>query len=136
MLDNNAYGLSLLKDRAVHTHQQDCRTVSLEFEADAVFSVGLIEHFDAAGTRLAIQSHFATLKPGGCAIISFPTPTLLYRVARWITETMGAWNFPDERPLKRAEVLAAAGEFGHVVFETVLWPLVFTQRLMVFRKRS
>jgi predicted SAM-dependent methyltransferase len=117
-------------------HHQDCRAVTLDLEADAVFSVGLIEHFDPAGTRQAIGSHFALLKPGGCAVISFPTPTWLYRVARWLTEAVGAWKFPDERPLDRAEVLSAASQFGQVEFEKILWPIVFTQRLMVFRKFS
>ena len=134
VVDTNAYGLSLLKAGRVTSHQQDCRAVTVDLEADAVFSIGLIEHFDKAGTRQAILSHFALLKPGGCAIISFPTPTLLYRVARWVTEAVGAWKFPDERPLDRAEVLLTAGECGRVEFEKILWPLVFTQRLMVFRK--
>lgn len=136
VIDNNAYGISLLRDRGVTTHQQDCRAVTLDVPADAVFSIGLVEHFDPDGTRQTIRSHFAVLKPGGCAIISFPTPTLLYRTARWFTEAVGAWKFPDERPLERAEVLAAAAEFGCVEFEKVLWPIVFTQRLMVFRKHS
>jgi putative flippase GtrA/SAM-dependent methyltransferase len=135
VIDTNAYGLSLLRGQGVTPHQQDCRTPSLEIEADAVFSVGLIEHFDTIGTRQAILSHFALLKPGGCAIISFPTPTLLYRAARWLTESLGAWKFPDERPLDRAEVLKAASQFGRLEFEKILWPLVFTQRLMVFRKQ-
>ncbi len=134
VVDTNAYGLSLLKAGRVTSHRQDCRTVTIDLEADAVFSVGLIEHFDKAGTRQAILSHFALLKPGGCAIISFPTPTLLYRMARWLTESVGAWKFPDERPLDRAEVLTTAGECGQLEFEKILWPLVFTQRLMVFRK--
>ncbi len=134
VVDTNAYGLSLMQNRRVTTHQQDCRGPALELEADAVFSVGLIEHFDPAGTRQAILSHFALLKPGGCALIAFPTPTLLYRVARWLAEAAGAWKFPDERPLGRAEVVTAAAGFGRIEFEKILWPIVFTQRLIVFRK--
>ena len=136
VVDTNAYGLSLLRDRRVTAHQQDCRALTIDLNADAVFSIGLIEHFDSAGTREAVRSHFALLRPGGCAIISFPTPTPLYRVARWLTEAVGAWKFPDERPLDRDEVIAAAREFGRVEFEKVLWPIVFTQRLMVFRKNA
>lgn len=136
VFDTNAYGLSLLADRRVIPHQEDCRSVTLGLGADVVFSVGLIEHFDVEGTRQAIRSHFTLLKPGGCAIISFPTPTLLYRMARAVTEALGAWKFPDERPLDRGEVVAAAEEWGRVEFEKVLWPIVFTQRLMVFRKFS
>ncbi len=136
VIDTNAYGLSLLRGRGVTAHQQDCRTPVLGIEADAVFSVGLIEHFDKSDTRRAIRSHFALLKPGGCAIISFPTPTLLYRAARWLTESLGAWKFPDERPLDRAEVIQAASQVGRLEFEKLLWPIVFTQRLMVFRKQQ
>jgi putative flippase GtrA len=134
VIDTNAYGLSLLRDRRVITHQQSCLALTLDLQADAVFSIGLIEHFDPAGTRKAVASHFSLIRPGGCAIISFPTPTLLYRVARWLAEAVGAWKFPDERPLSREEVANAAGEFGSVEFEKILWPIVFTQRLMVFRK--
>ncbi len=99
VIDTNAYGLSLLRGRKVITHQQSCSRSALDLEADAAFSIGLIEHFDPAGTRQAVASHFRLIRPGGCAIISFPTPTLLYRVARWLTEAVGAWKFPDERPL-------------------------------------
>lgn len=136
VVDTNAYGLSLLQGRGITPHLEDCRTVELELQADAAFSIGLIEHFDPAGTRQAILAHFRLLKPGGYAIISFPTPTLLYRIARWLTESVGAWKFPDERPLDRAEVVAAVSEVGRVEFEKILWPIVFTQRLMVFRKNS
>jgi len=136
VVDTNAFGLSLLRGRGVTTHLEDCRTVELNLAADAAFSIGLIEHFDLAGTRQAILAHFRLLKPGGCAIISFPTPTLLYRVARWLAESAGAWKFPDERPLDRTEVVAAASEVARVEFEKILWPIVFTQRLMVFRKNS
>ena len=134
VIDTNAYGLSLLDGRGVIAHQQDCRAVADGIEADLAFSIGLIEHFDRAGTREAIVSHFRVVKPGGCAIISFPTPTLLYRIARRITEAAGAWKFPDERPLDRDEVMAAANGLGRVEFEKILWPIVFTQRMMVFRK--
>ena len=125
----------MLSGRGVIAHREDCRQSSVS-HVDAAFSVGLIEHFDREGTREAVASHFRAIKPGGCAIISFPTPTLLYRVARSISEALGAWEFPDERPLDRAEVVAAAGDFGVVEFEKILWPIVFTQRMMVFRKRS
>jgi putative flippase GtrA len=134
VVDTNAYGLSLLEKRRVNTHLQDCRAVTLALQADVVFSIGLIEHFDPAGTRRAILSHFALLRPGGCAIIFFPTPTPLYRIARWLTEAAGAWKFPDERPLDRDEVIRAVNDVGTLEFEKILWPLVFTQRLMVFRK--
>ena len=136
IVDTNAYGLSLLRGRGVVPHLEDCRTLDLDLAADAAFSIGLVEHFDPEGTRQAIRAHFRLLKPGGYAIISFPTPTRLYRVARWLAESVGAWKFPDERPLDRSEMVAAVGDTARLEFEKILWPIVFTQRLMVFRKNA
>ena len=142
-IDMNAYGLESLSKRFPgHSTVTSTRMNVLDIKpgdvppADVVFSIGLIEHFDTAGTRRAIEAHFDLLQPGGCAIISFPTPTLLYRAARAICETLGLWKFPDERPLEREEVIETAGRHGEVFFEKTLWPLVFTQRIMVFRKSA
>jgi len=139
LVDNNRYGLDLLRARAgatrgVELHCQDVLRLSLDLQADLVFSVGLIEHFDPERTRRIIHTHFDLLRPGGYAVISFPTPTMLYRVARWITEGVGLWKFPDERPLAREEVAAAIGDRAEIVEEKLLWPLVFTQRMMLARK--
>lgn len=138
VIDNNQYGLSLLERRApasgsVHVHYADVLDLNLALRTDVVFSVGLIEHFDPEKTREAILAHFALVKPGGCAIISFPTPTLLYRSARSVCEALGLWKFPDERPLSRGEVLETMTKCGHVLYEKTLWPLVFTQRIIVVR---
>jgi SAM-dependent methyltransferase len=115
-------------------HQQNVVALDLEIEADVAFSIGLVEHFDPAGTRKAIETHLAVLRPGGYALISAPTPTWLYRAARRVFEVLGIWRFPDERPLLAEELRACVAGQGEVVFEKVLWPLVFTQRLMVIRK--
>jgi glycosyltransferase involved in cell wall biosynthesis len=141
VVDNNRLGLDLLRARPgvgneVVVHEGDVLNLSLALQADVVFSIGLIEHFDEADTRKAVLAHFSLLKPGGFAIISFPTPTLLYRISRSACELIGQWKFYDERPLDRTEVARAAGNVGQITFEKTLWPLVFTQRLMVFRKAS
>jgi hypothetical protein len=47
---------------------------------------------------------------------------------------LGLWKFPDERPLTRQEVLSTVQEQGTVVFEKTLWPIVFTQHMIVARK--
>ncbi|MEN6601393.1 MAG: glycosyltransferase [Bryobacteraceae bacterium] len=140
-VDTSAYGLELLRSRAgtdprLRLHRQDVMNLNLDIEADAVFSVGLIEHFDWEGTREAIETHLRLLRPGGLALISAPTPTWLYRAARGVCEALGVWRFPDERPLTAGEMRAAVSGHGEVVFEKVLWPLVFTQRLMVIRKSA
>ena len=141
IFDLNEFGLKLLADRLTPTqpviiHHQDCRTASLPEPLDIVFSVGLIEHFDQKNTREATLAHFRLLRPGGVAIVSFPTPTWLYRVARAVCEALGLWKFPDERPLNREEVLTTVREEGAVLFEKTLWPLVFTQHMIVVRKHS
>ncbi len=135
VVDTNRYGLDLLgrRGRNVVLHEGDVLALPLRLQADAVFSVGLIEHFDPAGTRRAVKAHFDLLKPGGAAVLSFPTPTWLYRAARAVAEAAGLWRFPDERPLAREEVAAALPGNCEIVFEKTLWPLVYTQKLMVVR---
>lgn len=139
VVDTSEYGLELLRKRAgadsrVRLHQQNVMALDLEVEADAAFSVGLVEHFDPTGTRRAIEAHLGVLRPGGHAVISAPAPTWLYRAARGALEALGIWRFPDERPVLADEVRAAVSGQGEVVFEKVLWPLVLTQRLTVIRK--
>ncbi|MGH9721594.1 MAG: GtrA family protein [Bryobacteraceae bacterium] len=139
VVDTNEIGLRLLQQRIgarrnVVLHNVDCRNLSLGVQADLVLSVGLIEHFDQQDTRRATLAHFDVLRPGGWAIISFPAPTWLYRAARFVSEAFGLWRFPDERPLARREVFEAVQGRGRVVFEKTLWPLVFTQHVMVFEK--
>jgi len=141
VVDTNAYGLSLLEQRVgrgnkVRLHQQSVLGLSLDNQADIVFSVGLIEHFDPPRTRQAVLAHFDVLRPGGVAIITFPTPTLLYRITRSLSEALGLWQFPDERPLELPEVLAAVHERGEVLLVKTLWPLILTQTLIVARKHS
>jgi len=139
VVDMNEYGLDLLRRRRagpseICLHRQDVLNLELQLQADTVFSIGLIEHFDPAGTHQVILRHFDLLKPGGYALVSFPTPTWMYRAARSVVELLTMWNFPDERPLSRSEVLQSIPAGGEVVFEKTLWPLVFTQHMMVIRK--
>jgi putative flippase GtrA len=141
VVDRNEYGLSLLSHRLngrrdVILHRGDVLNLpKLAVQADGVFSVGLVEHFDPKGTQKAVEAHFDLLRSGGCAMISFPTPTWLYSLARAACEAFGLWRFPDERPLSRAEISAVVSNFGEIVFEKTLWPLILTQRLMVIRKK-
>ena len=86
VVDNNEYGLRLLERRVseepVHVLREDVLNLRTKLQADVVFSVGLIEHFTPKDTRRAVLAHFDLLRPGGCVILTFPTPTRLYRVAR------------------------------------------------------
>jgi glycosyltransferase involved in cell wall biosynthesis len=139
VIDTNEFGLSLLARRAaasppVRLYRQSVLDLSYDEKSDLVFSVGLVEHFTPADTRSAILAHFDALRPGGILVIAFPTPTFLYRAAKTLIEICGMWKFPDERPLKPAEVLASIGERGDVLCRKTLWPLILTQHLVVARK--
>lgn len=139
VVDTNAYGLDLLRqqqtpDLNLVIHQQDVLRLALPLHADVAMSVGLVEHFDEAGTAAAIRAHFSLLREGGIAVITFPTPTLLYRLTRGAAEILKIWKFHDERPLLRDEILRATVGTGALLHEKTLWPLVLTQHLMIFRK--
>ena len=139
VIDTNSYGLSLLEKKAglspvVRLHRQNVLDLSLDTKSDVVFSVGLVEHFDPAETRQAVLSHFDILRSGGIAIITFPTPTWLYRAARTLIEALGMWKFPDERPLSPSEVAATVRERAAILEQKTLWPLILTQHIIVARK--
>lgn len=133
VLDSNRFGLDQLAGRNVVVHEADVLTPRSNENADFVFSIGLIEHFDPEGTARAVEAHFDQARPGAGVLISFPAPTLLYRITRGAIETVGQWRFHDERPLRRKEVLAAVGQRGELLWEKTLWPLILTQHMMLFR---
>ena len=104
-------------------------------QADLVFSVGLIEHFSQQDTKRCIDSHFALTRPGGLVVISYPTPTWLYRVSRKVLESMQCWPFHDERPLKKEEVLSASEPHGLLLAQQINWYIFLTQEILIFKKR-
>ena len=138
VVDTNQYGLDLLARRSrggpVRLHRENVLAMSLPPTADIVFSVGLVEHFHPAETRAAVLAHFDVLRPGGLAILTFPTPTALYRGTRRFLEAIGQWKFHDERPLQPSEVLDAVGQRGEILFQKTMWPLMLTQHLVAARK--
>ena len=142
VIDTNRHGLELLRRREpadgtrLLLHEENCLGPDLALGADLAFSVGLVEHFNPSDTRRAIQTHFDLLKPGGWALISFPTPTWLYRAARGLVTALGMWRFHDERPMQPDEALATIASNGRVLFRTTLWPLVFTQHVILAQKHT
>jgi putative flippase GtrA/phospholipid N-methyltransferase len=139
VVDTNEHGLALLRHRFPESSRVTAINTSVlelvpeDGPVDVVFSVGLVEHFSREDTAKAIRAHFSVVREGGLVILSFPTPTALYRLARRLCEAAGLWRFPDERPLDREEVLAIAREHGTVLLGKMLWPLVFTQYLIAVR---
>lgn len=136
IVDANAYGLSLLSEKSPKTQLTselaDVLTpYSSDEKFDIVYSVGLIEHFNKADTRIAIDGHFDRCKPGGMVLITFPTPTVLYRTIRSVAEGINRWSFPDERPLKFDEVRNACEKHGKVLHESINWAIGLTQGYIV-----
>jgi cyclopropane fatty-acyl-phospholipid synthase-like methyltransferase len=139
-VDSNELGLRLLEKRA-----SGQRTRALRYdltsmpggliEADVVFSVGLIEHFDREQTAHVIDHHFRCATPGGLVIVTFPTPTWLYRATRNLAEAAGMWRFPDERPLLAGEVLASVNRNGRVLTQFTNWPVILTQGVVAASAR-
>ena len=141
MVDGNRTGLDLLRERfrtddSIRCCHQDVLDLRLSLQADLVLSVGLIEHFSPADTKQAIVAHFRLLRPGGLAVITFPTPTWLYRVSRFAAESLRLWRFPDERPLRPREVAATIHQHADVLYQRINWPTVLTQMVIVARRKT
>ena len=140
IIDNNQFGLNAFKNSCPDLLNVNLINANIENPiaisslSDVTFSVGLIEHFTPEGTALAIKRHFEVTNVGGVVLLTFPTPTLLYSLTRKILEWLGLWEFPDERPLHFDEVRRAAQQYGKVLYETINWPIILTQGVMVVRK--
>jgi len=102
---------------------------------DLIFSIGLIEHFDAHGTQQALENHFHQCRSGGYVLVSFPTPTILYKSIRGFAEVLGMWQFPDERPLHFDEVLGVTENLGETLHRSILWGIGLTQGFGLFLKK-
>ncbi len=139
VVDNNLFGLSLLAQRCsgkpwLQIVEDDVLNPQNQAEADVVFSVGLVEHFDTLGTALAIATHYRFARSGGLVVISFPTQTWLYRLVRTLAEALGLWKFHDERPLDFAEVRASMSQHGEILAQDLIWPIMLTQGVLIGRK--
>lgn len=106
----------------------------VEEKSDFVYSFGLIEHFDVAGTMKVIQKHFECASDGGYVLITFPTPTLQYRAVRKLMEVMGVWQFWDERPLRYDEFETAVVGVGKIVEKKLMRKMPLTQMMYLMQK--
>lgn len=69
-------------------------------------------------------------------LLSYPTPTPLYRVARRIAELTGQWRFPDERLLRLEEITLTVDPYGSLIATHLVWPILFTQQMIAIVRRS
>ena len=140
VVDQNELGLRLFRNRAgrhanVVTSQCNLLTDRVPGNGyDVVLSIGLIEHFDKSGTRIIVKKHFEAARTGGLVLITFPTPTRVYRWSRGIAEALRMWRFPDERALAVSEVVDTCRELGTVLHTSIGAWTPFTQAIVLVRK--
>jgi glycosyltransferase involved in cell wall biosynthesis len=139
IVDNNRKGLQRFKERYpdaghVQLFEQDLLLMGKDsHHVDVCFSVGVIEHFSETDMCKAIRTHFACTKPGGIVLITFPTPTFLYRGTRFFAELLGIWKFPDEVPRRIDSVVNEVSKHGEIMHVSIIWPIFLTQGLVVAR---
>ena len=139
VIDNNQIALEKFSERTkhysnVHTVNNDILRPTYQELADVVFSVGLIEHFNQTDTTKVIENHFHFVRENAIVILSFPTPTFLYRMIRKLSELSGLWIFNDERPLGTQEVVKTCLRFGKIVDKRIIWPIFLTQGMVAVQK--
>ena len=139
VVDNSGIGISLFQrkhagEKISAVHANILEPLNMD-KAEVVFSVGLIEHFSPEQTSRCIAAHFEAVKPGGLVLISYPTPSVPYRVIRSLAEVMHIWRFHDERPLTAEEVVPQMARYGDVVHQSKNWWIGLTQEIVAVRVR-
>lgn len=102
---------------------------------DFCFSVGLIEHFEDNQIKNAIDRHFEYVDKGGIVLITFPTPTIKYRLIRKIMEVIKKWQFWDETPLKFDDVKDVLTKRADILYKFINRRLFLTQYVVILKKR-
>lgn len=103
-------------------------------ESSLVFSVGLIEHFQKRETAELIGKHFEIASVNGYVLLSYPTPTFMYRAIRYLAELFGVWKFHDERALLFKEVESEVRKYGTMVSRRMNWFIGLTQEIIIAKK--
>jgi len=139
VIDKNEAGLRKFAEKTgsmpnVRALDRDVLNLDLDEKFDVVYSVGLIEHFPLESIEKAIRAHFDLLAPEGIVIITFPTPTILYKMTRRVSELMGMWIFHDERPIRMDEAQKRIKKFGNIFYMKINWPIMLTQGIIAARK--
>ena len=137
IVDNNLLSAELFKNNHAHDDNIDIQRmdvltlVECSNKYDVVFSVGLIEHFSVKDTAIVIKNHVLASKPGGLVIITFPTPTWLYKTIRFVSERLNQWIFHDERPLHLDDVAHEVAQHARVTQQFINWGTLLTQGVVV-----
>jgi SAM-dependent methyltransferase len=139
IIDNNEFGLEKTKqsfgdDKTLKMFNQDVLDIKFQEKTDIVFSVGLIEHFSESDIETVIQNHYNLLQVGGICIITYPTPTFLYKITRAILEALKLWRFYDETPLKKEQILKAIKNDVRILYYRRNDYILLSQGIIVMTK--
>lgn len=138
IIDNNELGISLFEKMDLNTKSiigyKEYLSEKLLGKYDFVYSIGVIEHFRGKDIEKVIQNHFKCCKKGGFVLISFPTPTLKYRIIRKIMEILHIWQFKDEKPLLFEDVKDHFEIYGNIISVELNKKLPLSQLLVLAKK--
>lgn len=143
IVDSNEYSVNLFKEQKLSGvlcegrcfDLKDNEGLKIDRRYDFVYSIGLIEHFISEERSRVIQSHYKFCRPGGIVFISFPTPTLKYRIIRKGMELTHTWQFWDEHPLTEDMVKADMIKDGNILDIKLNKKLPLSQMVMIGRKK-
>lgn len=140
IVDNNELSIEKAKKKGIPIKCYCCDVLS-DMEMRKIpnnyhvsYSVGLIEHFRGEDIDKIIDAHFKLISDDGLVIITFPTPTIQYRIIRKTMEKLGVWQFWDEKPLRWEDVRAVFERNGTVLYHKINYQLPLTQMIVVAKK--
>lgn len=141
IIDNNIYAVELYNKKQLGIKAKGSvmdlsGEIDITDKYDFVYSVGLIEHFDNETQRIVIKNHFEMCKDGGYVLLTFPTPTLKYRVCRKIMEGIGVWQFYDEVPLFVDKIKDDLLFYGKIIDLRINRKLALTQSIVLIKKKN
>jgi ubiquinone/menaquinone biosynthesis C-methylase UbiE len=85
---------------ALHTIGDLFELPYFEGTFDAVWSSGVLEHFDRQGTKAAIREMCRVCKKDGTVLVMVPSArAVIYRLGKWLQERRGTWQYGYERPI-------------------------------------
>lgn len=138
IVDSNSYGIKLLDGRNIANLDKNCISI-FDFETsdkyDLSYSIGLIEHFKNKELVDCVNSHFNYLNSKGLVLITFPVPTIKYRIIRFILEFFDLWNYPDEIPPKVKDIEKIVAQKGQIIHSSINKKLILPQATILVRRK-
>jgi 2-polyprenyl-3-methyl-5-hydroxy-6-metoxy-1,4-benzoquinol methylase len=140
IIDNNKYGLLLSRNKfknynnIVFLDHDVTQKVKSDLKYGFVLSIGVIEHFQDEILQKVIHNHCSFVERGGYLILSYPTPTIIYKSIRKILEISNNWLFFDEVPLLYNDISQFIPNNFTIIKRQTLWFNLLTQELLILKK--